>query len=324
MHVMHMSLLFSFSILLASVQLCTLAKDAICARLNTICLTNSFSRFLDYPQNTGTANSPRQFLNNPFPKNQNFWLRGIDFSCASPWNDRYGNFRAGTAISKRHIVFSKHFPLSPGTRIIFIGEDGGICPSYIEKTRPIDQCDIMIASLTADLTPNITPAKILPHNFDKYIGDGEGLPVVTFNKYEQAALSDLYPISTNKPSAHMMGQVPHDKRWLSGRLPLEAGDSGNPAFLLIGNQPILLYCVMWSGYGGGPSILYFREEIQKAMDELCPGHQLKSVDLAHLDFPLGDYSSHEVLQPNELSHAKPKCRRKTTESVLDAPAEIYR
>ncbi len=59
---------------------------------------------------------------------------------------------------------------------------------------------------------------------------------------------------------------------------LVKGDSGKPAFLLIGNQPILVYCLFTGGAGHGPSIHGSRREVQKAMDELCSGYKLEEFD----------------------------------------------
>ena len=58
------------------------------------------------------------------------------------------------------------------------------------------------------------------------------------------------------------------------------GDSGNPAFLIVDNQPILLYCLFRGGYGSGPALHLYRREIQAAMDELCPGYTLETFDFA--------------------------------------------
>ena len=55
--------------------------------------------------------------------NRRFWLKGVDFSYVSPWNDSCGNQRAGPLIGKRHVIFAKHFPLWKGMRILFVGAD---------------------------------------------------------------------------------------------------------------------------------------------------------------------------------------------------------
>ena len=104
----------------------------------------SLSRFAEYPPSKGRLGFPRCLWEKPFPANDKFWLKGVDFSCASPWTD----------------------------------------------------------------------------------------------------------------------------------------DSGNPAFLLVGNEPILLYCLYSGGVGHGPAIHLYAKEVQKAMDELCPSYKLESFDFS--------------------------------------------
>ena len=247
------------------------ATNSIAQRISgadpTICL----SRFDDYPPSKGKLGFPRCLFQDPFPLNTKFWLRGVDFSCVSPWNDEGGAIRAGTAISKRHVVCAAHLPLWKGVRILFVGEDGGVCPCYVEKTKTVGKTDIMVASLNAELTPNIKPAKILPEDYEKYIGDGKGLPIVTFNQREQVFLSQANSICSN----HVWHAAAKNVSWkaLSGKI--VGGDSGDPAFLLIGDEPILLYCLHYGGFGSGPPLHHYRKEIQKAMDDLCPGYKLE-------------------------------------------------
>ena len=68
------------------------------------------ARLAEYPPSKGRLGFPRCLFEKPFPENEKFWLRGIDFSCVSPWNDSCGTQRAGTLISRRHIIFAKHYP----------------------------------------------------------------------------------------------------------------------------------------------------------------------------------------------------------------------
>ena len=159
---------------------------------------------------------------------------------------------------------------------LFVDQSGEVCPCRVEQTKALEKCDIAIGSLDYEVTPNIRPAKILPDDYEKYIGDGKGLPVVTFNQNRQVFLSQSWCITTRDVlNTHAM-----NPSWetLGGKI--VKGDSGNPAFLLIGNVPILLYCLFSGGVGQGPSILHHRREIQAAMDELCPGYKLESFDFS--------------------------------------------
>lgn len=233
----------------------------------------SLTRFVAYHANA---------KNDKYIANPRFWLRDVDFSCVSPWNSGGGTLRAGTAISKRHVIFAKHFPLWAGLRIVFVGKDGGVCPCYIEKTKPLPKTDIMIASLNAELTDNIKPAKILPEDFSKYLGEGIRMPVVTFNQNEEAVLCETYSIATNMTTRWQVCRESEDERKKRYFKTMIMGDSGNPAFLLIADQAILVYCVKTGGVGSGPAIHLYRKEIQSVMDELCPGYKLETFDFASI------------------------------------------
>ena len=249
------------------------AREGVDARL-AAGPTNALARFTDYP--SGAAKD--RFTHNP-----KFWAKDVDFSCVSPWNSASGRLRAGTLISKRHVIFAKHYPLAAGTRMSFVDADGNVCPCRLEKTKPIEKSDIMIGSLNYEVTPDIHPAKILPPDYEKFIGRGEGLPVVTFNQHEQLFLNELNAIPTNgSPWRTMSARAPANGCWQAFRSPLIVGDSGDPAFLLIGREPILLYCLTGGGAGSGPGVHLYRREIQAAMDELCPGYKLEEQSLEGL------------------------------------------
>lgn len=267
---------------MAALTLQQFAVKSIEERIAASDPTNGLCRFANY-----AANASKDI----FTPNTNFWLRGVDFSCVSPWNSAGGRLRAGTAISKRHVVFAKHFPIPVGTRIVFVSDNDAstdsalrtphsapVCPCYIEATKEIDDTDIMIGLLNAELTPNIHPAKILPPDYEKYIGDGGGIPVVTFNQHENAFLTYMTMIFTDPKVRMLCGREPSDPKQKLFRRQIIVGDSGDPAFLLIGNHPILLYCLYGGGCGSGHALHRKRYQIQAAMDELCPGYTLEVFD----------------------------------------------
>lgn len=271
------------TILAAALPVFEFATNSVAERIAGADPAVSLSRFVDYPPSKGKLGFPRCLWEKPFPANEKFWLKDVDFSCVSPWNDSCGALRAGTAISKRHVVFAKHFSLWKGVRIVFVGTDGEICPVRVNGTKAIDGTDIMVGSLDYELTPNIRPAKILPEDYELYIGNGKGLPVVTFNQNEKAFLADLTALPTNGVGG-CFGTCDIVKGRSSSGLSglIVGGDSGNPAFLLMGNEAVLLYCLKIGGGGGGPLLHIFRKEIQKAMDELCPGYRLEEFDFKAL------------------------------------------
>ena len=262
--------------LIAATALCVtnIITQSVDGRLQDADRVRGKSRFVNYPQSA---------TRDAFCANAGFWLKDVDFSCASPWNSDRGRCKAGTLISKRHVIFAKHFPMAVGTRILFATTDGGVCPCRIAATKAIDGSDIMVGSLDYEVTPNVHPAKILPVDYEKWIGDGAGLPTITLTQTEKAYVNDLNSISTNAVSRYMTSRCPTDSRRLQFRDKLIVGDSGNPVFLIVGTEPVLLYCLKTGGAGGGPAIHRYRFEIQQAMDELCPGYKLEPFDFSKLE-----------------------------------------
>jgi len=235
-------------------------------------------RFLNYPPKTGTTAPPQCFFESPFPANPDFWLRDVDLSCASPWNDSYGRFRAGTAISKRHIVFAKHYPLAVGTRIAFVGTTGDVSYYFVKAVKGIASCDIMLGLLNYELTPDIIPSKILPKDFTNYVGRLEGLPVVTLTQDEKATLAEL--IATDSSNDHGLVSFSPSKQLHRSKynIKIQSGDSGSPTFIVVGTRPILLFCLT-TAMGGYPYHC-FAKEVQRTMDDLFPGYKLETFDFS--------------------------------------------
>ena len=273
----------SVMLLAAALPVCDLATNSVNQRVAGADPAVCLSRFADYPPSRGKLGFPRCLFEKPFPANEKFWLKDVDFSCASPWNDSCGTERAGTLISKRHVVFAKHFSLWKGVRILFVDREGEVCPCNVEKTKDIAGTDITVALLNAEVTPSIHPAKILPDDFNKYIGDGRGLPIVTLTRKERAVLAEANRIPTNGAPAAVRVRKPRSVARERLREEIVGGDSGNPAFLLVGNDLILLYCLHHGGVGSGPWLHMHRREVQKAMDELCPGYKLETFDFEPIE-----------------------------------------
>ena len=264
------------NLLLATLSLSAITNvitQSVDVRLAAADANRSLSRFVDYRQNAATD----RFVINP-----DFWGKNIDLSCASPWNSMSGNFRAGTLVSPRHIIFAKHYPLDDGTRLVFVDNEGVVCPVYLKASKSIPGADICVGLLESEVTPTIRPACILPQDYEKYIGCGEHLPVVTLTQNEEAVITDLSPIPTNRNAKILISLTASTKDRLKFRKKLIGGDSGNPAFLICNDQPILIYCLTTGRSGTGAAIHRYAAEIQKAMDDLCPGYKIKAFDFSAL------------------------------------------
>ena len=217
-----------------------------------------------------------------FTCNTNCWAYGVDLSCASPWNSSYGHWKAGTAVSKRHFIQAAHYTTPPGVKIRFRGVDGKSVTRTVVATNQVPNCDIMVGLMDEPLPDTVHPARLLPKDFAEYIGDEVRLPGLMLDFDEHAILSEFGRLSPT-PRGFADSFAPTNALRKAFFEEVVEGDSGNPKFLLAGNEPILV-CCLWSygtDKGGmGPFLTTWADEVQKAMDELCPGYPLRFFDLS--------------------------------------------
>lgn len=118
-----------------------------------------------------------------FTRNDSFWGVGLDgLSALSPNNSKGGNNRAGTALTKRHVICAAHYPLSKGDTIDFVedvsGETVAVTRTIQEaKTHPLyagasgHYCyDIQICLLDSDLPAGIDFMEVMPSDSADYAG----------------------------------------------------------------------------------------------------------------------------------------------------------
>jgi hypothetical protein len=232
-----------------------------------------------------------------FVPNANFWGADIDFSCVSHWNTDPDNGkyrRGGVLISPRHVLFAEHFAVTNEKSLFFVGNDGGVYEGIVGERRIIYKSDnkatdILVAELTAPMTNAVTPAKLLPADFYKYLKNGKYLPAVTFDQEEHAWIGEVQDLPTFKYKLNVGTEYVWCKRsQLQNRLVFYEDtkwyDSGNPRFLIIGNQPILLtslYMMDLNSFESfGQFYTVYATDIQTAMDELVPGYSLQFMDLS--------------------------------------------
>lgn len=256
---------------------------SVCARSIDDRLAGPFSeerkmRFLDYYVNGSNLS---------FVANGQFWARNVDLSCASMWNDAEHDMwggacqkwhKAGTAISRRHIICAYHYGMPIGTCIYFQGGTSGLVCRQIAGNRSIGN-DILISVLDEELPEDIIPAKLLPSDYYEYIRTGKGLPVATLNQEEKLVVADLSGLSSYESRTHLTSAtMPSDFLRQSYYESVISGDSGNPRFLAVGEEVVLLQTMWMGGAGAGCFVSHFMREIQQAMDVLAPGYSLTILD----------------------------------------------
>jgi len=253
-------------------------------------------------------------------RNPNCWINGVsNISCFSP-AQRSGaawNTRAGTLITTKHIIQAKHYLTSilpGGTPIIFVDENNNAISRKIVGYAT-DSTDIAIGLLDSDVPNNIKIAKVLPKNFRDYIShtvlEIENNSLVSFvltpflysvslDQEEKAILkifsggyatnssdgvryvsAEFYSPKAN--DSYLLNQQPNPlpNQFSSWSETIIAGDSGNPIFLIIDNQLVVL--TTWWSPGNGPfisdSVRY--DAINSLIESLSPGagYSLTPIDL---------------------------------------------
>lgn len=218
-----------------------------------------------------------------YVRNSGCWVSGVDMSCISPWNSMGVATRAGTLISPRHIIFCAHYPIDNGSTIRFVDANNNIVTRTMvtKLTHPNYSPyypDISIGVLDSDVPNTIGFAKILPSNWASYLpslSSSRRIPCLVLDQEEKALVADLYSLST---MANLLN--PSNSTRLLYYENMITGDSGNPVFLIINGQLVILTAITYGGAGSGTSVVYHKDAINTMMVTLGGGYSLTEVDLS--------------------------------------------
>lgn len=219
-----------------------------------------------------------------YVRNPSLWCADLDLTCNSPWNSHLGAAMAGTLVSPLHPVFAWHFQPSVNSVIRFVKMDGTV----VNRTL-VNKLNLPGASLSKDITvglldspvpEGVTFAKILPENWATKIpalSHNRGVAAFALDQEEKGLVRDWVVESAGLSSGFAS---PTDVTRLGFYESIIGGDSGNPAFLIIDNQLVLLTVWTYGGGGSGTSVRACKNEINAAMTALGGGYQLTEVDLS--------------------------------------------
>jgi len=220
-----------------------------------------------------------------YVRNSGCWVADLDLTPISPWNSTGGSQRAGTLISPRHVIFCEHYNFHPsvGATIRFVASDGTVVNRTITalETHP-DYIpfypDITIGLLDSDVPASIGFAKILPQNWSNYLPSLSNIyrvPCLVLDQEEKALISELKVLSI---FATFLTPVTSTR--FAFYESIRGGDSGNPAFLIIDDELVIITVWTFGGAGGGTSILYHKDAINTMMTTLGGGYSLTEIDLS--------------------------------------------
>ena len=262
--------------------------------------------------NLYTTKSPSLNTNIPdvYIRNPSCWINGIkNISCISPAQMSGGlapNLRRGTLITPKHMIFAEHYYIGvpqQGVPFIFVDENNNvvrrkimqIMPITVQLASPEPNPDLAIGVLDQEVPSNIKPAKVLPANFESYFnvtGNISGPNSYSIGNIltlaldqEDKALIKAITYYQNQPefglgivnfSEKNISTNPYANDWEEY---IVAGDSGNPIFLIIDNELVMIS--LWSGPFVGPFLPLNYNSINNVINILSPneGYSVSPIDL---------------------------------------------
>jgi len=236
-------------------------------------------------------------------RNTNCWTATYDLTCCSPWNSYSdasgtGKNRAGTLISPRHVLLAAHYDqITTNDTLRFVDLNNNVVERRLIATKrhpdfPLDYPDspaypdFTVGLLESDLPTNlISFAKVLPDDYHDYIGSGRFLPALCLDQQEKALIADLVDIAETNliegvDQILTVFDYPADTNRLNYSEEIINGDSGNPAFLILNQQLVLLSVWTYGDAGAGTSVTAFKDDLNQLMTDLGGGYQLTEIDLS--------------------------------------------
>lgn len=219
-------------------------------------------------------------------RNSACWAADLDLTPISPWNSVGANTRAGTLVSPRHVIFAAHYPAIAGMTIRFVQADNTIVtrtvtavlthPSYVPYFP-----DIQVGVLSSDVPEGITFARVLPADWAEHLpllNLVRSLPCLCLDQEEKALVTDLSNLG-NSANFVAPSQLNFAQR-LAFYESKVGGDSGNPAFLIVNDELVLLTVWTYGGAGSGTFVTPQIAAINAMMTALGGGYQLTEADLS--------------------------------------------
>ena len=223
-----------------------------------------------------------------YVRNTNCWAYSYDLTCTSPWNSSDGVFRTATLISPRHVLFAGHAAVLPTYIFRFVDTQDQVIerrlvglrlhPAFNEKYP-----DLAVGLLDSDVPTNqIGFAKVLPDNYAEYLHTGRYLPAVCLDQERKALIYDLYQMVAPVSPITCSLAFPENATRQDYYEAIGPGDSGDPAFVVLNNELVLL--TVWTspkvGGGMGTTIVSFKDDINLMMSQLGGGYQLSEINLS--------------------------------------------
>lgn len=221
---------------------------------------------------------------NPYnwPRNNNCWVRSLDLTGYAACIVPLGGVGGGALITKKHVLFANHVPYSATPFLIFFVTNNNLSITYnVIKTRRVGNTDILIGELDREVDPSLKVYSVLPSNYLKYFNKNTSFPILHSDQ-ERKALIANYGSIENVDGCNCVTIVPPKEPNRSQYYEqVIGGDSGNPVFVIINNEAVLIggwYKQWYNGGGLCTCIPNYINEINTILNE--SGMKLKEIDLS--------------------------------------------
>lgn len=278
-------------------------NNQIDSRLKLSDSNSGLSLYTDRPASLG-AN---------WTRNSSSWTQKntpIDFTGIMGSNDDLAHhanniYQGGAAlITPRHFITANHFRFEKGTTMNFYTSSGALVSRKMVDSYTIPSTDITIGLLDSDVDSTISYYPIIkssvfnslilkPNNY--YYID---LPIVVFNQYGQALVRSLIKKDIPNVIDHL--------QYISGLRSdysknLITGDSGQPAFIIVNNKPILMFANFYTEES--PNLGDYISEINSAISSLGNSNGYKVTEFNPSGFNIYDsFCTGSVLpKPSQLN-----------------------
>lgn len=196
------------------------------------------------------------------------WTQGFDMSGVS-----FNDTRTTTLITPRHVVMAKHYARPAAAPVVFHDRYG----KYIQRKIigfAAGAGDVMVGLLDEPVPSNYRPYPL------PAVGTNASVlldrPVIVSDQHRNLFVHQIAGVGSgtiffkhNKTESH---------GWSKN---LVVGDSGNPSFLIVGNELVLVETHTTGGPGAGP---YFgdpgvQQSVRQAVQKLDPAYRIRTVTI---------------------------------------------